>query len=155
MKQIKQVKLGLAILSVFATCGSLVVPSHAAGVDGADTRADRLGYVIVNEATGQQVGGATFYPTGPLAPDTLVVVAEADGSLPGGITESQLKDMVAQRRAEAAQATSMEVNTGNVGTDPGPLRVSGVQWSAPLGCGYGPVAQWSPAIAGYQGVRMT
>jgi len=44
------------------------------------------GYVIVDPNSAVQFDGATFYPTGPISDDTLVVIPGAAGSLPGGLT---------------------------------------------------------------------
>ena len=67
--------------------------SEAAAVQAAD----EAGYLIVEASEGiPATGGATFYPTGEIDDDTLVVFAEPDGSLPGGITEAQLSAIVAQ-----------------------------------------------------------
>lgn len=59
--------------------------------------ADDAGYLIVQASDGVPAkGGATFYPTGEIDDDTMVVFAEPDGSLPGGITEAQLSAILAQ-----------------------------------------------------------
>ena len=65
------------------------------------------GYVIVHPSDGIIVDGdRTFYPTGPLSSDTLVVMAEPDGSLPGGITKAQLDHVVAQRELVGSSSAS-------------------------------------------------
>ena len=63
-----------------------------------DTEPD--GYVIVDldEATTTS-DGATFYPTGEISDDTIVVIPEADGSLPGDLTIPELEDLVEQARS--------------------------------------------------------
>jgi hypothetical protein len=58
------------------------------------------GYVIVHPSDSVTTkDGSTFYPTGPISSDTLVVIAEPDGSLPGGLTEDQYKQVAAQRKS--------------------------------------------------------
>lgn len=62
------------------------------------------GYVIVNPKTAKKVGSATFYPTGPIADDTMVVVPNSDGSLPAGLTPAKLTALAAEKSASARQA---------------------------------------------------
>lgn len=85
--------------------------------------ADTAGYIIVGPEDGEFVDGATFYPTGPIADDTLVVIADEDGSLPNGLTESTLQEAVAASRA--GTATQMTVNDNETA-----LRASEFAWSA-------------------------
>jgi hypothetical protein len=58
------------------------------------------GYVIVNPADAVQSGNQTFYPTGNISDDTLVVIPDAQGHLPGGLTTASLKTAVAQLHAK-------------------------------------------------------
>lgn len=60
------------------------------------------GYVIVDP--GKKVvaaNGATFYPTGALDSETLIVIPNDDGTLPGGLKESELKTLVAEARSRS------------------------------------------------------
>lgn len=50
--------------------------------------ADAEGFMVVEPNDGVSVGGATFYPTGEIADSTLVVIANDDGSLPAGVSDS-------------------------------------------------------------------
>lgn len=65
-------------------------------------------YVIVSESVGiARANGDTFYPTGPIGEDTLVVISEPDGTLPNGLTIDKLQafaEMPASERAVAAQS---------------------------------------------------
>ncbi|MFT4210628.1 MAG: hypothetical protein QM626_02045 [Microbacterium sp.] len=71
--------------------------------------ADAAGYIIVGPSDAVETDHGTFYPTGNISPDTLVVIAEADGSLPGGITESELQTYVAERRAGVEESSTTEI----------------------------------------------
>ncbi len=71
--------------------------------------ADDRGYIVVDSAQGEPVGDAVFYPTGPIAADTLVVIADAGGTLPNGLTQASLDSLVAQKRAGAITGSSTEV----------------------------------------------
>jgi hypothetical protein len=62
--------------------------------------ADARGYIIVYPADAETYDGATFYATGPISSDTLVVVAEPDGTLPGGTTEADIAAMIATSRSD-------------------------------------------------------
>jgi hypothetical protein len=65
------------------------------------------GYVIVQPSDAISVdGNRTFYPTGPISDSTLVVIAEPDGSLPGGVTEAQLNNVATQRELVGASPSS-------------------------------------------------
>lgn len=59
--------------------------------------ANSRGYVIVYPASSKS-SDVTFYPTGPIDASTLVVVAEPDGSLPGGMSESDIAIVVEKLR---------------------------------------------------------
>ncbi len=75
-------------------------PHHLA----TSTTTTGVGYIVVNPSKKVTRGDATFYPTGPLSADTLVVIANQDGSLPNGLTLTSLKTMVAKIRAQRAAA---------------------------------------------------
>jgi hypothetical protein len=68
--------------------------------------ADQRGYLIVNPGSARIEGDKTFYPTGPIADDTLVVIADASGQLPNGLTEAALDAHVAERRANTGGGKS-------------------------------------------------
>jgi len=96
----------LAIITVPVLAASLIlvgsVPAGAAVQDNTKSK----GYVVVQASEGiAGKGGAVFYPTGPISSDTLVVIAEPDGSLPGGLTEDRLREMVADRKAQGSAAS--------------------------------------------------
>jgi hypothetical protein len=55
------------------------------------------GYVIVNLADSVKKDGATFYPTGAISSSTVVVIPNADGSLPNGLTRSSLNALGVSR----------------------------------------------------------
>lgn len=75
------------------------------------------GYVIINAQEGVKgANGSTFYPTGPLGNDTLVVIAEPDGSLPNGLTESTLKALTTERKVQRAVANPDAVASPMAGT---------------------------------------
>lgn len=57
------------------------------------------GYVIVNPAAAVTKGQATFYATGPISSDTLVVIPDRTGALPGGLSRANLAKAVAQMRS--------------------------------------------------------
>lgn len=71
--------------------------------------ADDAGYIIVNGSDADPGAGGMFYPTGPIAPETLVVIANADGSLPGGMTEQELQERIAQHRAGEDSGSLQEI----------------------------------------------
>lgn len=68
------------------------------------------GYVVVNPASAEQVGNATFYPTGPISEDTVVVIPDAHGNLPDGLTKTTLKTAVAELRSQIQLNSSHGVN---------------------------------------------
>lgn len=90
--------LKLAAVSAFVPVLVLAGNAPVFGVDGLDADPLDPGYVIVGAHEGQAVGDAVFYPTGPISDDTVVVIAEPDGSLPGGLTESTLQALAAEAR---------------------------------------------------------
>lgn len=75
--------------------------------------ADAAGYIIVPRADSFEYGGGTMYPTGPISPDTLVVIPNPDGSLPAGLTKAALDRMVAAKRqgVDPASIFSGDVST--------------------------------------------
>jgi hypothetical protein len=113
-----------------------------------DTSASALDYVIAYPSITTRDGMATFYPTGPIDPETVVVIAEADGTLPGGMTESQVADKIAlmKQATPASEPMVMEVPSARASTG----------WIGGGGCQWGPVAhQNGPSIAGDGNTRVT
>jgi len=114
------------------------------------------GYVIVNPASAVAAKGATFYPTGPISSNTLVVIANPDGTLPGGITTVGLMSLVAQIKAAPSNTTAAvtvapaSVASGAAAAKPDATSIAATTsyaWSATSG-GYG---GWSTgaSILGY------
>lgn len=64
------------------------------------------GYVIVHPT---ETSGGTFYPTGSIDSDTTVVIAEPDGSLPGGLTEDQIAALIASQSSDYARSLGFYV----------------------------------------------
>ncbi len=102
--------------------------------------ADAAGYIIVPPSDSFEYGDGTMYPTGPISADTLVVIQNPDGSLPGGLTESTLAETVAAKR----QGVDAEVSSDNNVV----ARASG--WSPGNAVNVGSLIGWdSTARAGY------
>ncbi|TDN91774.1 hypothetical protein EV279_1279 [Microbacterium sp. BK668] len=108
--------IGAALLFASAPASSAV--EHGAAeptvVKIAPKPDESKGYVIVNRARGVVRGDATFYPTGPISADTMVVITEPDGSLPNGLTVAKL-DAIASERA-AASTSSITSGPGSDGS---------------------------------------
>ncbi len=66
------------------------------------------GYVVVDPDSAVQSGSSTFYPTGPISPDTLVVIPDASGGLPGGLTPEQFSAALAELHAEGVKAATVQ-----------------------------------------------
>jgi hypothetical protein len=99
----------------------------AVSQEAAAQAADAAGYIIVSPTSSKASGDATFYPTGPISDDTLVVIPNADGSLPGGVTEHQIQSAVAQKRAgPLAGMDTLELS----GSDAVARDVTEYSWSA-------------------------
>lgn len=74
------------------------IPAHAAE----DPIADDPGYVIVDLDDAVSTGnGQVFYPTGLIDDDTIVIIPDASGALPNGLTEALLDDMTPAQRTQA------------------------------------------------------
>ncbi|NOJ60993.1 hypothetical protein [Arthrobacter sp. 260] len=99
MKYLKLATISLAAVLVLGSA----VPGQAAqekAVDMSPVHGD--GYVLVNPESPETEhfpDGRTFMPTGKISPETVVVVTDSDGSLPGAMTQKQLTTMVAEQRA--------------------------------------------------------
>ena len=119
----RRARIGTAGTSAALLVLSLGVVSPAVAVDavggvGVDApgpdvvalaaEADARGYIIVYPGDAIASSDAVFLETGPISRDTLVVVAEPDGSLPGGMTEADVAELVAQRRADASQTVTVK-----------------------------------------------
>lgn len=135
-------RLAVVSLTVLLAATLSAAPAVA---QGDDAPVNRPGVVIVGPADAIQVGSATFYPTGPIDEDTLVVVADDDGNLPGGITEAQLARIVAARAAGDDVALARALESAEAGVAP---RAVGIQWAAPLGMVWGLTAKGTTALTG-------
>ncbi len=119
-----QRRKAFVLLTTPIVAAALIVsagPASAAVNDVANSE----GYVIVEASQGITTeDGATFYPTGPIRSDTLIVIAEPDGSLPDGLTEAKLSEIVAQQRAQqrpaATERLGFTVATDNTDAAAGP-----------------------------------
>ncbi|WP_148284336.1 hypothetical protein [Luteimicrobium xylanilyticum] len=92
--------------TVFAASASMLVTAGASQAVGSTTAdpspSDPSVVVAYPEAGTGDHAGETFYPTGEISDDTTVVIANADGSLPGGVSLQQVKQQLAQQRAAVA-----------------------------------------------------
>ncbi|WZH36478.1 MAG: hypothetical protein PIR02_17255 [Microbacterium enclense] len=88
--------------------------------------ADAKGYVLLDRSEGERVGDAVFYPTGPVSDETVVVVKDADGSLPNGLTEETLAREVAAIRAGVGSASVPADDRGAAS----PLAADSYAWGA-------------------------
>ncbi|MGV8880842.1 MAG: hypothetical protein ACOH19_01700 [Rhodoglobus sp.] len=115
--------------------GSAQASYAAVSQDDVNVAADAAGYVIVGTESAVETGGATFYPTGEISDDTLVVIANPDGSLPNGLTEETLTAVVAERRAAEAAGTALpdtsDISDGVVARLTGAYSATSAGWSSP------------------------
>ncbi len=100
------------------------------------------GYIIVDPESATNTGGQTFSPTGPIDANTLVVIPDAKGNLPGGLTKANLPQVVAQLHSQGFVPSALGLNVatsgGTVSTtkvtpSPGVVTTQSVQqypWSA-------------------------
>lgn len=112
-------KLVVTALTAFAIVGS-AVPLHAAESTVSEVKPAQRGdgYVLVNPAnpkTKHLPDGRTFMPTGEISPETVVVVTDPDGSLPGAMTQTELTTMVAEKRAAKALGLAPDESVHAVG----------------------------------------
>lgn len=102
MKFIKLATVSVVAILMLGTA----VPAQAAQEKVVDIKpVHGNGYVIVNpksSATVHLPDGRTFMPTGEISPETLVVITDPDGSLPGSMTQTDLTTMVAEQRTKRA-----------------------------------------------------
>ena len=108
------------------------------------------GYVIIDTRTAEsQVSErGTFYPTGEIEPDTLVIIREDDGSLPGGLDIAGVERMI---EAEAAgDLMAIESEGFSVTTDAELAPISLDETVTPFGTGTFAAApySWSPEYSG-------
>lgn len=110
--------LSVALIAVAPTTATALptgssepTPASASG-DALNTSPDFL--ILYPEDGVEEADGATFYPTGEIDEDTVLVIADADGSLPGDISEAQLQRMLSSRSPEAVSAgLGIQVATEN------------------------------------------
>ncbi len=105
------------------------------------------GYVIVNPGSAEQVGDSTFYPTGPISDDTLVVIPDAQGNLPGGLTKATLKSAVAQLHSQGTVTSSLGVDVAGAATSAAPSATT--PSAQPDAVAAGTYYSWSATSAGY------
>lgn len=100
--------------------------------------ADAAGYIIVPAADSFTYDGGTMYPTGPISPDTLVVIQNPDGSLPAGLTTSALNSAVAAKRAGGDPQVALDAARASSGWVPGQAANLGslVGWDSTARAGY-------------------
>jgi hypothetical protein len=99
-KKYKALLLAPTVAAAFLGMTLAAVPANAAPPTGGGSGGGDPAYVIVDP--GKAVKGAndsTFYPTGKIGSDTLVVIPNADGSLPNGLTKAKLDQMAVAERA--------------------------------------------------------
>lgn len=104
----KQFAQGIALISLAAALslcwGS--VNAQASALPDAKPR------VIIVDPEGSGVvrrGDATFYPTGPIGQDDVVVILDDKGKIPGGASIAALREWIASGREGPAPSTSGEV----------------------------------------------
>ena len=121
----------LAAAAMMVTSGSIA--------QGTEKQADGIGlvkgdgYVIVDTKVARSVEAreGTFYPTGNIDKDTLVVIRDADGSLPGGISIAELEELL---EAEAKGDYAAIEERGFVVAD-GDTTAANEEPAAPLAAG--------------------
>lgn len=90
--------------------GLSAVPAHAATSTAPSTAsaaaADDAGYVVVDPSDAEVTSEGTFYPTGPIDENTVVVIPNADGSLPGGLTQAKLNALYSHANTPAGVAAA-------------------------------------------------
>ncbi len=106
------------------------------------------GYVIVNPAKAVNKAGQTFYPTGPIGSDTLVVIPDAKGNLPGGLTKANLPLVVAQLHAGGTVPRNLGLNVAGSAGAAKATSSSSATPASTLGSTY---YSWSATSGGYSG----
>jgi hypothetical protein len=93
-------------------------------------------------------GSATFYPTGDIDPSTIVVIADADGRLPGGLTEAQVAELIVSGKA----GSGVEAPGDQLGITP----LESTSWISGSNCEWGRAyEQTSLGITRDDGGRVT
>lgn len=132
--------LGLTVAMIIVGLGTA---SAQASVKATDTNANR-DYVIAYPLATSRSDSAVFYPTGSIDSSTVVILAEADGSLPGGFSETQLADIIATAKANPERTASGTITIGDSSGSRGYTT-----WYGGTGCNFGNAAvQQSPSILG-------
>lgn len=131
-----------------ATAASLTSPIDSASELAQKAQAaDDRGYLVVSPWDGQKVGDATFYPTGPIRDDTLVVITDSSGALPNGLTTKALDALVAQKRAGQLSGNTTEI-TADSQASPGALRSAPVAAAATYYAWSSSSSGWSQGFQG-------
>ena len=109
-------------------------------------------YVVVNPAAATEVGEEVFFPTGEIDDDTLVIIPDANGQLPFGLSP----DQIAALHAELEPGETLQIDA-QVAMEAGAPPVTSI---AAIGAGYtatssawGPVSQATTAFIAGPGGR--
>lgn len=86
--------------------------------------------VVIADDGATQPDGRTFYRTGKIHSDTLVVIPGADGLLPGGITRSAGGEILLSEGSDAL-VREIDASLGDVS-----IMAAWRNWSAPIGSGW-------------------
>jgi hypothetical protein len=120
-----------------------LVATQASTNDDADRslqniEADERGYIVVTPGDAIKTSLGVFYPTGEIRDDTIVVIADSDGSLPGNLTEAELKS-AASLRAPSEDSPSVRTDDVTVGSTTarlaGAYSANSTGWSSPYNGG--------------------
>ncbi len=88
--------VALSVVSVLALASSGMASAAAAPQDAKSAPAYIIAHPSVTvPSTASSTGVETFYPTGDVGPDTVIVLAETDGTLPGGLSEAEIANKIA------------------------------------------------------------
>jgi hypothetical protein len=114
-----------------AVAASKAAPPHSAEqvLASKAKAADAAGYMILHKSDGEPVGDTTFYPTGPINSTTIVVMANDDGTLPDGMSQTQLQGLVQAHRANASHTSMSTTATASATVAP----YSSAVWSVAQG----------------------
>lgn len=92
-----RILLSIALLSAgLFSAGAQASANPVAGDAGIERGA---GYLIVDTsraAVRHFADGREFYPTGPVKPDTVIIISDAHGNLPSGLTRDQVRQAAAR-----------------------------------------------------------
>lgn len=110
----RKISTVISTTTVIATLGILFVPGVATANGSAKPEESAViartdDYVIVDASSPsvETTTQGTFYPTGPLDEDTLVVIAE-NGVLPYGLTEPEIAKIASQEASELNDLRSFD-----------------------------------------------